>query len=387
MDFGFTDEQKILRQTFKKFCEKELTREYVAWMDENCDFIPDELYKKLADLGLFGMIIPEEYGGSGMTFTDYMIAMEELSTASVAAAICAGLAVSFGAKVIGGMGNEEQKRFHLPKMAAGETKYCLALTEPGGGTDIINAMKTIAVKKGDNYVLNGQKVFISGGNVADYMLVVALTDPKSTKRTKAMSVFVVDAKTPGITVNLIKKVCIHACGTTEIFFEDVVVPAENMLGVENNGWNKLVDVLNPERIGTAMLSLGIAKAAYQAAHEYSLQRYAFGKPIGSFMVLQHYLADMLIEIENATNLIYKCCYLMENGLPYHMEAAMAKIVAGRASEIAAIKGMEILGGYGVCMEYDLQRHFRDYKQMVFSPISDEMAKNMIAQWTGLPKSY
>ncbi|MCB8817847.1 acyl-CoA dehydrogenase family protein [Desulfosporosinus shakirovi] len=387
MDFGLTEEHKLLKQTFKKFCDKELTKDYVAWMDENCDFIPDDLYKKLADLGLFGMTIPEEYGGAGMTFTDFMVAMEEVAIASAAVAIGAGLAVSFGAKVIGGMGTEEQKQFHLPKIAAGETKYCLALTEPGGGTDIINSMRASAVKKGKDYVLNGQKVFISGGHVADYMLVVAITDPTAAKRTKGMSVFLVDAKIPGITVNLIKKVCIHACGTTEIFFDDVVVPAENLLGQLNNGWNKLVDVLNPERIGTAMLSLGIAKAAYKEAHEYSLQRFAFGKPIGSFMVLQHYLVDMLIEIENATNLIYKCCYLLENGLPYHMEAAMAKLVAGRASEIAAIKGTEILGGYGVCMEYSMQRHFRDYKQMIFSPISDEMAKNMIAQWTGLPKSY
>lgn len=158
MDFGFSEEQNILRQTFKKFSEKELTKEYVEWMDENCNFIPDDLYKKLADLGLFGLIIPEEYGGAGMSFTDYTIVMEEIATASVAVAIASGLAISFGAKIIGGMGNEAQKQFHLPKIAAGETKYCMALTEPGGGTDIINSMKATAVKKGDHYVLNGQKV-------------------------------------------------------------------------------------------------------------------------------------------------------------------------------------------------------------------------------------
>lgn len=389
MDLGFTEEQNMLRKNIRDFCKKELTKEYVAWLDENTNFIPDDLWQKFNDIGFFGIFIPEEYGGSGGSFTDFIIAGEEIATASWTTAMCVMGPVTFGSHIIMKIGSKEQKDFFLPKIVNGELKFSFATTEPGGGTDLINALKTTAVKKGDKWVINGQKVFITAGHVADYHLVLALTDdPKTKKRHNCMSCFLVDAKnTPGITVNLIKKLGGHGCGTTEIFYDNVEVPESALLGELNNGFKTLLEVANPERIVTALFSLGIAKAAYQAAHEYALQRYAFGKPIGQFMVLQHYFADMLIEIENATNLIYKCCWMEENGHPYEKEVLMAKLVAGRASEIAAIKGMEILGGYGFCMEYELQRHFRDYKQMIFSPISEEMAKNMLARWSGLPKSY
>lgn len=387
MDYSLTDDQKLLKQTFKKFATNELTREYVAWIDDNVNFVPDEIWNKLSDMGFFGIEIPEEYGGSGMTYTDYIIALEEIATGSVAVAIGSCTSATFGSRFVQGMGTEEQKKFHLPKIADGSAKYCMALTEPGGGTDILRAMRTTAVKKGDKYVINGQKVFITGAHVADYICVVCITDPNQPKKTRAISCFMVDAKSPGITINLIKKLSIHGCGTTEIFFDNVEVPEENLMGELNEGWKKLIDVLNPERITCAMLSLGVAKAAYAYAHEYSLQRQAFGKPLGQFQILQHYFADMMVEIENATNIIYKCCWLLETGQPYHKEAAMAKLVAGKASEIAAIKGSQIMGGYGVCMEYEMQRHYRDHRQMMFSPITDEMAKNNLAQWSGLPRSF
>lgn len=387
MDFSFNEEQLLLRDTFRNFCKKELTREYVRWLDENCDFIPKDLWDKVADLGYMGIRIPEEYGGSGMTLTDYVIACEEMATASTAVAMCCGASQDFGGSIIGKIGTGEQKKFFLPKIAAGQLKFCMALTEPGGGTDILGAIRTTAEKQGNRFILNGQKVFITGAHVADYMLVIAITDPKAARRSRALSIFIVDAKTPGITVVPIRKLGVHACGANEIFLENVSVPEENVLGEVNKGWYHLLEILNPERIITSVFSLGIAKAAFQDALAYSQQRYAFGRPIGQFQILQHYLADMATAIESARNMIYKCCWLHETGQPYHMEATMAKILAGKASEIAAINGMEILGGYGYTMEYDLQRYFRDYKQMIFSPISDEMAKNMIAEWMGLPRSF
>jgi len=387
MDFGFSNDQVLLRDTFRSFCKKELTREYVRWLDENVDFIPKDLWDKVNDLGYFGMRIAEKYGGSGMTLTDYVIACEELATASTAVAMCCGMSQDFGGSIISKIGDEEQKGYFLPKIAAGELKFCMALTEPGGGTDILGAIKTTAEKKGDQFIKNGQKVFITGAHVADYMIVIAVTDPQAAKRSRALSILVVDAKTSGIAVVPIRKLGVHACGANEIFFENVVVPEENLLGDLNRGWYHILDVLNPERIITSVFSLGIAKAAFQDALAYSQQRYAFGKPIAQFQILQHYLADMAIAIESARNMIYKCCWLHETAQPYHMEATMAKILAGKASEIAATNGMEILGGYGYTMEYDLQRYFRDYKQMIFSPISDEMAKNMIGEWMGLPRSF
>ena len=386
MDFSFTDEQNMLRETFRKFSEKELTREYVEWLDNNCNFPPDDLIKKVADLGYYQILIPEEYGGMGLGTLDFCIAAEELSTASVAVAISMGLASAFGARPITELGSEKQKEKHLPRIAAGEERWCMALTEPGGGTDILGAIKTTAEKKGDEYIINGSKIFISGAHVADYILLIAITD-MNVKRSHGLSILIVDAKSPGITTSLIPKVGIHACGTCEIHFEDVRVPAENLLGQENNGWYHILGTLNPERIFTSMLSLGIAKLAFKEALQYSKERTAFGKPIGSFQSLQHYFADIALEIENARNLIYKCAWLCDTAQRYDVEATMAKIVACRASEKAALYGMEILGGYGFTMEYSMQRHFRDYKQMMFSPISDEMSKNYIAMSFGLPKSY
>lgn len=385
MDFKFTDEQNLIRDTYRDFCQKELTPEYVRWMDENCDFLPEDLIQKFAALGTMGLTIPEEYGGSGLGTMETCIVSEEIATASVSAAMSVGLPL-FGSRPITEYGNEAQKREYLPRIAAGELKWSLALTEPAGGTDILGAIRTTAVRKGDHYVVNGSKQWISGAHVADYLTAVVITNPE-VKRRDGLSLLIVDARSPGITIRKIRKLGMHACATNEIFFDDVKVPVENLLGVENAGWYQLLTTLNPERIATSVFSVGIAKAAFDYALKYSQERKAFGKTIGSFQILQHYLADIAIEIENARNLIYKCAWLCDSGQRYDVEAAMAKIVACRASELAARHGMEILGGYGYAMEFDIQRHFRDYKQMQFSPISDEMAKNYIAQSWGLPRSY
>ena len=385
MDFEFTEEQEMLRNEMQRFCKKELTREYVRWMDENCDFVPDELWKKLQEIGFFGANVPEEFGGQGLGTIDAMIMNEELATASVAVLLSVGV-TGLGSSVILHLGTPEQKEKYLPRLAKGELKFAFGLTEPGGGTDILGAIQTKAVDEGDHWRLNGRKVFITGAHMADYITTVAITDPEA-KRTRGLSTFLVPRPAEGLETRLIPKLGCHAAGCNEVVYEDVRIPKENLVGTLHNGWYELMGTLNPERIGTAMLSLGVAKAAFRDAFEYAQERHAFGGPIARFQSLQHYLADIAIEIENARNLIYKCAWLCDQGKPYHIEACMAKIVAGRASEKAAIWGMEILGGWGYAMEYDMQRHFRDYKQMVFSPISDEMAKNMIMQFMGYPKSW
>ena len=386
MNFTFTDEQNLIRDTYRDFCKKELTPEYVRWMDENCDFIPEDLWQKLADLGTMGITIPEEYGGSGLGKTESCIVFEELATAASGVAMCAGISACMGASPIVALGNKEQKEKYLPRLAQGELKWALGMTEAGGGTDLLGGIRTTAVKDGDSYVINGSKMFITAAHVADYFTTVVITD-KEAKRTRGLSLLMVEAKSPGITVSPIRKVGGHTCGVNEIHFDNVRVPAENLLGQENNGWYQLLKVLNPERLDTSVMSLGIAKAAFNLALDYSQERKAFGKTIGSFQILQHFLVDIAIEIENSQNLIYKCARLMDTGQKYDVEVAMAKIVACRASELAALHGMEILGGYGFTMEFDMQRYFRDYKQMKFSPISDEMAKNYIAESFGLPRSF
>jgi alkylation response protein AidB-like acyl-CoA dehydrogenase len=399
--YGWNDEDiELVRSSFKKFCDQELTREYVRWMDENCDFVPDDLWRKLVDMGWMARNVPKEYGGQQEEdITPYagLVCAEELATASVAVSLGVGAATGFGIGFINALGNEDQRKEYLPRLASGELKMCMALTEPGGGTDIFNALRTTAVPDGNDFVINGQKVFISAAHVADYIVTIARTNMNPPRRSEAFSIFLVDAKSPGITVRLIPKLGIKACGCCEIFYEDVRVPKENLLGPLHKGYLYFLGglgdavrrggMLNSERLGTAMLSLGIAKAAYKDAYDYSLQREAFGKPIAAFQVIQHYLVEMAIQIENARNLIYRCHSLALMGKPSHVEAQMAKVVAARASEYCAIKGMEILGGYGFTMEYDMQRHFRDYKQMVFAPVTDEMALNTIGRLLGLPRCY
>jgi alkylation response protein AidB-like acyl-CoA dehydrogenase len=386
MDFNFSEEQEMLRQTIQKFCRNELSKEKVRWMDENCDFVPDDIWNGLVELGVHGLCIPEQYGGLGQGHVDQMVVMEELATSSAAVALGVGATLSFGATPLVHLGTEEQKERHLPRIAEGREKWAMALTEPEGGTDILGAMRSKAEDKGDHWLLNGRKIFITGAHVADYIMTVAITDPEA-KRADGCSIFIVPRETAGLETRLIPKLGCHACGANFVYYDDVRIPKENLLGTLNDGWRGLLNVLNPERIGTAVLSLGVAKAAFRDAFEYAKERNAFGGPIARFQSLQHYLADIAIEIENARNLIYKCAWLADQGKPMHIEACMAKIVAARASEKAAIWGMEILGGYGYTMEYDMQRYFRDYKQMVFSPISDEMAKNMIMQFMGYPKSW
>jgi alkylation response protein AidB-like acyl-CoA dehydrogenase len=386
MNLDFTPEQEMIRDTYRRFCEKELTPEYVRWYDENCDYLPQEMYAKFASLGTQGLTIPEEYGGQGLGMSEFSIVLEEISKKCVAAAFCVGGGLAFGARPLLDMGSEALKREHLPRIARGEEKWSLALSEPAGGTDILGAIRTTAVRKGDRYIVNGSKQWITGAHVADYFTTVAITDPQAPRK-KGLSVLVIDAKSQGITVRPIAKLGIHGCGTNAVFFDNVEVPIEHLLGTENNGWYELLKTLNPERVTTAVFSLGVAQAAFDYALAYSKERHAFGRPIGGFQILQHYLADVAIEIELSRNLIYRCAWLADHGRPYHIEVAMAKIAACRASELAARHGMEILGGYGYAMEYDMQRHFRDYKQMMFSPISDEMAKNQIAESFGLPRSF
>lgn len=386
MNFDLSPEQALIRDSYARFCDKELTPAYARWYDENCSYLPQDMYDKFAALGTQGLTVPQEYGGQGLGMIEMALVLEEISKRSVAAAFCVGGSQAFGARPLGELGTPAQKQQHLPRIAAGQEKWSLALSEPAGGTDILGAIRTTATRKGDRYVLNGAKQWITGAHVADYLLTVAITDPAAPRK-KGLSVLIVDARSRGVTIRPIPKLGIHGCGTNAIFFDDVEVPAENLVGTEHNGWYELLRTLNPERVTTAVFSLGIAQAAFDYALAYAKERQAFGRPIGGFQILQHYLADIALEIELARNLVYRCAWMADHGRPYHVEVAMAKIAACRASELAARHGMEILGGYGYAMEYDMQRHFRDYKQMMFSPISDEMAKNQIAESFGLPRSF
>jgi acyl-CoA dehydrogenase len=262
----------------------------------------------------------------------------------------------------------------------------MALTEPAGGTDILGAVSTFAEDKGDVWVINGQKIFITGAHVADSLITVCKTE-KEAKRSQSWTTIMVPRQTPGITIRKIGKISCHHCESVEIFYDNVEVPKQNMLGSRGNAFYEIMTVLNPERIGVAMMGVGIIAAIYERCLKYVQERNAFGGPISRFQILQNYLADMYINHENARNLTYKAAWLQENGKPYHLEATMAKLVAAEGARHAAIYGPEIFGGYGICNEYSVSMFARDAYQIQFSPISNEMSRNMLMQFQGLPKSW
>jgi acyl-CoA dehydrogenase len=390
VDFSFTEEQKLLKQSIREFVDKEIKGEYARNLDEDSSrqFIDDAMWKKLQDLGVFALSVPEEYGGVGGSFVDELIVIEEFSRGTAAIGTIIAIVISFGTRTILFNGNEEQRRFYLPKLAKGEIKFSMALTEPGGGTDILGSIKTVARQNGDYFVVNGEKIFISCADAADYLLTIVRTDEKTPQKTKSLSIFIIDAKnTSGIEINRIRKFTIKGASACEIFFDDVKVPRKDMLGEIHNGWFHLLKTLNHERIILTAVTNGIGQAALEDMVTYAKNRKAFGKPIGQFQAIQHKIADTALELELAKLITYKAASLLEKGQPCYLEAAMAKLFSTEMAFKAATRGLDILAGYGVTLEYDMQRYFRDSRQATFSPISNEMIRNFIAERFGLPKSY
>jgi acyl-CoA dehydrogenase len=390
MDFGFTEEQKLLRNSMRKFVDKEIKGEYARDLDEDPAkmFIDDGMWQKIKDLGIFAASVPEEYGGLGGSFMDDVIITEEFARGSVAVAMSFGATTGFGARTILFSGNEEQKKYFLPKIAQGEIKFCMAVTEPGGGTDILGAIKTIACRDGEHFIVNGQKIFITNAHKADYLLTLVKTDETASKKAKSFSLFLIPVKdNSGIEIVPLKKFTIKGASACEIFFDNATVPTKNMLGELHNGWYELLKTLNHERIMVASLTNGIGQAALEDMVDYAKKREAFGRPIGQYQAIQHKVADTVIELEFAKLITYKAAWLLEQGKPCHLEAAMSKLVSSEMAFKAATRGLDILAGYGVTLDYDMQRYFRDSRQCTFSPISNEMVRNFIAEQYGLPRSY
>lgn len=386
MDFSFSDERNMLRDTLRKFVARECTPEFARTIDQEKQF-PHELYRKMADLGFMALPFPAEYDGLGGDVIDEVIILEELSKASAAIGLTYFLSTCFGGKSIEFFGTEEQKKTYLPKLISGEMMFSLALTEPGGGTDILGNLNTTAVKSAEGYLVNGQKTFITGAHVADYLITVVKTQKDKDKKSQGLSVLMIDAKSPGIDIRPLEKLGVRATGSNEVFFDNVIVPRENLMGEERNGWRQVVETLNNERIALAAVSLGIGQAAFDYALQYSKEREAFGRPIGQFQAIQRYLAETVIDLEMARLLTHKAAWLQSQKKSCAMETAMAKYAASEAGFRAALKGMRIMAGYGYMMEYDMQRFFRDAELFLVAPITNEMALNFIGMELGLPRGY
>jgi acyl-CoA dehydrogenase len=357
MNLGFTEEQQMMQKMVRDFAQKEIAPA-IEHMEETEEF-PRHLIKKMAELGLMGIPIPEEYGGAGMDFTSYIIAINELSKVSATIGVILSVHTSVGTNPILYFGNEEQKNKYIPKLASGEYLGAFGLTEPSSGSDAAS-LKTRAVKQGDHYVLNGSKIFITNAGEADVYIVFASTEPD--KGSYGISAFIVDKDTPGFSVGKKeKKMGLNGSNTCEIVFEDARVPAENLLGNEGDGFKIAMSNLDVGRIGIAAQSLGIAEAALDYATNYAKERKQFGKPIGANQGLGFKLADMATEVEAAKLLTYRAADLKTNNLPCGKEASMAKLFASETAMKSAIEAVQVFGGYGYTKEYPVERLFRDAK--------------------------
>jgi len=387
MNFELTKSQQMIEKAIADFMKKECPPEYTRELDQKKQF-PDAVWQKLADNGFLGVAIPETYGGSGGDIMDYVLVIKEICKGSIAVGFGFFLSICFGGKSIGLYGTEEQKKHYLPDLVNGKCKFSLSLTEPGGGTDIIGALDTRAEVIDDHYIINGQKTFISGADVADYFITVLRTDENSKKKSQGISILIVDAKTPGIKINPIPKMAIPAVSACEVFYDNVKVPKSALLGTEGEGWYQLVSTLDNERIGVAAMTLGLAEGIFDLVVKYAKDRRAFGKPIGQFQSIQHYLAKNKVEMDAAKMLLFKSAWLQSRNKRCDVEASMAKYYASKVSFEVVSKAISIMGGYGVMDEYDVGRHLHAAKLFTLAPISNEMALNYIGTaGLGLPKSY
>jgi alkylation response protein AidB-like acyl-CoA dehydrogenase len=357
MEFDFTEEQKMLQTTLREFATAEL-EPVAAQIDKSGEFPAAEI-KKMADLGLFGLIIPEKYGGSGRGKTDLCIAVEELARASAAIDNYFRISLSLSIVPIMQYGTEAQKQAYLPAHARGEKLACFAWTESASGSDP-SALKTSAVKKGGGYVINGTKQFISLGDKAGVTILFAVTDPSL--RNRGITAFIVDKGTPGLTVNLLEdKLGMHGLSSTELVFQDCFIPEENRIGEEGQGIKIALDALDISRITVGAEAVGISRAAYEAALKYSREREQFGEPIANFQAIQWMLVDMATQIDAARLMTYQAAFLCDQGRRCLKEAAMAKLYASEVAAFVTSKAIQIHGGYGYMRSYPVERYFRDAK--------------------------
>lgn len=357
MELRFTEEQEMMRKMVRDFAQEQIAPK-IEEMEETDQF-PAEIVKQMGELGLLGIPIPEEYGGSGMDFTSYIIAINELSKVSATVGVILSVHTSVGTNPIFYFGNEQQKQKYVPKLASGEFLGAFAITEPGAGSDAAS-IRTTAVKNGDHYILNGSKIFITNAGAADTYIVSAKTD--STAGVKGISAFIVDKDTPGFSVGKKeKKMGLHGSNTCEVIFEDAKVPVENLLGEEGDGFKILMANLDVGRIGIAAQSLGIAEAALESALNYAKERKQFGKPIAAQQGLAFKLADMATKVEASRLLVYRAAALRQQGLPCGKEASMAKLFASSTAMKVATEAVQVFGGYGYTKEYPVERFFRDAK--------------------------
>lgn len=380
MDFGFTKEQEMLRRSIRDFMKKECSMEYVRELDAK-EVYPYELYAKMAKLGWFGLPFPDEFEGSGSGAVDFVMVGEEMATFSFEISAGYGLSIFCGLNILE-HGTEEQKKKYIPKMIDNEIRLSIGITEPDAGSDAA-ALSTSAVLDGDSWVINGQKTFQTASDAKDTIMSVFVRTDENLPKHKGISMILVPNDSPGIEIRRIKTLGRKMLHTCEVFFDNVRVPKENLVGELNGGWKILLSGLAFERLFVCSTYVGAAQAAVDMATDYAKERHQFGRPIGSFQAIGHMLADMQTAVDCSRLLTYRAAWMLDEGMDCMKEVSMAKLYGAETYANISNQGMQVMGGYGYTMDYDMQRHFRDSRVLTVSAGSSQMQRTTIARFMGL----
>ncbi len=378
MNFGLTEDQKLVKEMVSDFAEKEM-REKAVEIDESREF-PHDTLKKMAPLGLLGMVVPEKYGGAEMDFVTLAIAVEEISRVCASTGVIVAVQNTLAEFPILEFGTEEQKQKYIPDMVKGKKIGCISLTEPNAGSDVAG-FETMAIEKDDHYVINGTKRFITNGTEADIFITFAYSDKE--KKHHGMECFIVDKDCPGISVGKHENLMgIRATGNCEVYYEDCIVPKENMLGPKNEGFTTAMKILDVSRIDIGAQAVGIAQAALDEAVKYAKERIQFGRPIAKFQMIQDMIAQMATKIEAARLLVYKAADLKDRGIPkFSAASSISKYFAAEIAIDCARMGVQIHGGYGYTKDYPIERIYRDARILSIYEGTSEIQKIVIARET------
>src|SRR6202167_5993882 len=375
MDFGFTPEQQQLRKTLREFCEAEIKPHVMEW-DESQEF-PVDVFRRLGKMGVLGAVFPEELGGSGYSYVDYAIVMEEIARVDPSIALSLAAHVSLCTNHIFLAGNREQHERYIPKLATGEWIGCWSLTEPEAGSDA-GGTRTVATLERDCWVLNGGKTFTTNAHVADVCVAMAVTDRAASSH--GISAFILEMNTPGLTVGKKEnKLGMRCSPTGEVLFSDCRLAESQLCGKRGEGFVDSLRILDGGRISIAALSVGLAQGAYEAALKYSKHRKQFGRVISEFQEIQHKLADMATEIDAARLLTLRAAWLKDSGASVNKESAMAKLYASEAAVRVANEALQIHGGYGFIKDYPVEKFYRDVKLCTIGEGTSEIQKLVIAR--------
>lgn len=376
----FSEDHEIFRRTVRKFVENEITPYGDEW--EEKEEIPRELFKKMGELGFLGIQYPEKYGGSALDFIYVVVFVEELARSGVGGVRSSvGVHSLMATPPLDILGTEEQKQKYLIPAIKGEMIGALGISEPNAGSDVAG-IQTFAVKDGDDYVINGSKIFITNGSFADFVTLAAKTSRE--KGHKGISLFILDTKTPGFSVGRkLKKMGLHCSGTAELVIEDVRLPKNCLLGEEGRGFYGIMKNFEEERLVAAISNVSAAQFNFELALQYAKERVAFGKPIGKYQVISHKLVDMATEIEATRQLVYYACAKFTQGIPAQKEIAMAKYLSAEMGNRVVYSATQIFGGYGYMKEYPIERSYRDARVATIAGGTTEIMKEIVVKQLGL----